>query len=204
MPKVTAKGAQQHTRQILRIGGRNRAYSRAGFPSEGRDAGSLLTERKCQPSRLPLVSARRGDILFGPCGLGVPLWPQSASNAGWPPFSPPMWRVIAGLWVATRKVLQRALKALRRELADPKIKGSGGPGLSPSRSRISRGRCGSTACDDRSENWEADRPTGGALKYATISAFATGASLSSSGQFGNNRLFRRRNLGQILYWPLKE
>jgi hypothetical protein len=31
--------------------------------------------------------------------VGEPPWPQNASNASWPPFSPPISRVTAGSWV---------------------------------------------------------------------------------------------------------
>jgi hypothetical protein len=60
-------------------------------------------KRDCGPPRLPLECTLRADNPFGPRGRGAPLWLLDVLNAGWPPFSLRMSRVIAGSWVRTRK-----------------------------------------------------------------------------------------------------
>src|SRR5260370_9037468 len=79
-------------------------WRQANSVSGGRvEPGSEPHRKEVQPlapkSRLRL----RADNLFGPCGWGVPLWPRNASNASWPPFSPPMWQVPRPLWAPIRK-----------------------------------------------------------------------------------------------------
>src|SRR6516225_5263601 len=54
-----------------------------------------LTEREWLTARLPLEWPPRADDLLSSCGLGAPLWRRNASNAGWPPFSPLMSRLLA-------------------------------------------------------------------------------------------------------------
>jgi TolB-like protein len=54
--------------------------------------------------------------------LGAPLWPRNASNVGRPLFSPRISRPTAALLGVDEEGTLARLKALRRELADPKIK----------------------------------------------------------------------------------
>src|SRR6267378_4226297 len=79
------------------LGGRGRLAKQARFVAgkiKRQDAAYVDVLVKARGKRIgPRSRVRlRADNLFGPCGWGAPLWPRNASNASWPPFSPPMWR----------------------------------------------------------------------------------------------------------------
>src|SRR4029077_17535876 len=52
----------------------------------------LVKEKAMQVSPPRLGCARRADDLVGLRGSEAPPWPGDGWNAGWPPFSPLMWR----------------------------------------------------------------------------------------------------------------
>jgi hypothetical protein len=54
-----------------------------------------LAKVECQASPSWLEYPPGADELIGLSGQGAPPWPREAPNAGWPQYSPLMWRVLA-------------------------------------------------------------------------------------------------------------